>query len=298
VTGASIGIGRATAEHLLRAGFFVVLTARDSSLSRFSQMDFLCDPSRYWIRPLDVTNAAQRRVLIEEITQKLGRLDVLVNNAGVTLRTPIEYAYEFEAEEQMRVNFHAPLELIKLCLPLMRRQGGGHIINVSSAAGFFAVPTMGLYAASKHALEGASEALFHELHPWNIHVTIIQPGFVTSEAFEKTRLGLALETKRRETAPTYDSQARVISSLVENALKLSTSTPEDVAKAIVRVAQMTKPPLRRQVTLDAQVFRFLRRFLPDSIFEWLISFCLTRIGRQTDQLAAAQRASLPHGPSV
>src|SRR6185437_16007353 len=143
-----------------------ILTARETSLHRFDNIKFLKDhPDSFWIRPLDVTRPLDRRTLVDEIDKRLGRLDVLINNAGVIYRTPLEYAYEFESKDQMMVNFHAPLELAKICLPVMRKQGGGHIVNISSAAGFFSVPTMGLYAASKHALEGASEALSHELRP-------------------------------------------------------------------------------------------------------------------------------------
>jgi len=145
----------------------------------------------------------------------------------------------------------------------------------------------GLYAASKHALEGASEALCHELRPWNIKVSIIQPGFVTSEAYESTRLGLALETGKRsaEGRPAYDRQSRTISALVESAVKLSTATPVDVAKAIYHVIQMKNPPLRHKVTLDAQVFGFLKKFLPERTFEKLVCYCLDKLNEQILPLA-------------
>ena len=137
VTGASTGIGLSTVQKLIESGVFVVATARASSLPRFDRIEFLRDSSTHWIRALDVTDGAERRTVIEEIDQKLGRLDILVNNAGVIYRTPLEYAYEFECKDQMLVNFHAPLEMVKLVLPAMRRNGGGHIVNISSAAGFF-----------------------------------------------------------------------------------------------------------------------------------------------------------------
>lgn len=282
VTGASTGIGLATAELLLKKGLFVILTARSTSIHRFEKIEFLKKyTDSHWIRPLDVTRPLDRRTLIDEIERTFGRLDVLINNAGVIYRTPLEYAYEFESKDQMMVNFHAPLELTKISLPLMRKQGGGHIINISSAAGFFSVPTMGLYAASKHALEGASEALAHELRPWNIKVSIIQPGFVTSEAYESTRLGLALETGKKGAARAYDCQSRTISALVENAVRLSTATPEDVAKAIYHVIGMKNPPLRHKVTLDAQVFGFLKKFLPERTFERLVCYCLDKLSAES-----------------
>ncbi|MGZ3722808.1 MAG: SDR family oxidoreductase [Bdellovibrionales bacterium] len=97
ITGASTGIGLATAEKLLAHGMFVILTARESSLHRFDKIEFLKDPSRFWVRPLDVTRPYDRRQLVDEIEKKLGRLDILINNAGVIYRTPLEYAYEFES---------------------------------------------------------------------------------------------------------------------------------------------------------------------------------------------------------
>lgn len=281
ITGASTGIGLAIAERLLAGGMFVILTARESSVARFSRVDFLQDPSAYWVRTLDVTNALQRRELIDEIERKIGRLDLLVNNAGVIYRTPLEYAYDFESREQMLVNFHAPLELIKCCLPLMCHQGSGYIMNISSAAGFFAVPTMGLYAASKHALEAASEALHHELKPWNIHLTLVQPGFVSSEVYQHSHLGLAFSTHRRSSSAVYDSQSRALSALIDKAVQLTTITPEKIAETVWQLTQMRKPPLRAQVTLDAQVFHFLKRFMPEAMFENLIGFCLKKLGQAT-----------------
>jgi NAD(P)-dependent dehydrogenase (short-subunit alcohol dehydrogenase family) len=283
ITGASTVVGLATARRMLEDGLFVILTARESSLARLNQVSFLKDPANHWVRPLEVTNALQRRELIDEIDRKLGRLDILVNNAGTVYRTPIEFAYDFESKEQMQINFHAPIELIKICLPLMRRQGSGHIINVSSAAGFLAIPTLGLYAASKHALEGASEALQHELRPWNIHLTLVQPGFVTSPAYARSHLGLAFARHWREVLP-YKIHNHLVSTWIERAVELTTSTPEKVAGAICRVAQMRRPPLRVQVTLDARVFSFLKRFLPDSAFDRLMGLCLKTIARQTEVL--------------
>ena len=277
ITGASTGIGLATAKHLIESGYFVILTARRSSLGRLEALPFLKDKSTHWLRPFDVRSGIERKDLVAEVDRELGRLDALINNAGVVYRTPIEYAYEFESKEQMLVNFHAPVEMIKACLPLMRKSGGSRIINVSSAAGFFAVPTMGLYAASKHALEGASEALHYELRPWNIHVTLIEPGFVASEAYLNCRLGLAFDRHASATENQYRMQTRVISSLVDRAIRYTTSSPEAVAKAIGRTLVSRRPPLRKPVTLDAQLFLFLKKFMPEYLFECLIEACLKRI---------------------
>lgn len=280
VTGASTGIGLETARHLLECGYFVVLSARKESLSRLVGADFLKKSPHHWLRPLDVRDSMERSTLINQIEKDLGRLDVLINNAAVIYRSPIEYAYDFECKEQMLVNFHAPLELIKCVLPLMRRNRGGHIINVSSAAGFLAVPTMGLYSASKHALEAASEALYHELAPWNINITLIEPGFVSSDSYRRARLSLAMDRLHGQQAETYALQSNMITSLIDQATGMTSSSPADVARAIGRVAEMRRPPLREIVTLDAKVFAFLKRFLPGRVYDWLVQYCLESIKRQ------------------
>ncbi len=291
ITGASTGIGLATAKKMLEDGCFVILTARESSLNRFNGLGFLRDPSTHWIRPLDVTSAVQRRELIDEISRTLGRLDILINNAGVLYRTPIECASELECNEQMQVNFHAPLEIIKVAMPLMRAQGGGHIINMSSAAGFFAVPTMGLYAASKFALEGASEALQHELRPWKIHLTLVEPGFVSSPA--DPRLGAEFNAAERwRGLDDYRLQNSTVNALVEWAVHLTTATPEKVAVAISQVARMRRPPLRTRVTLDAQVFHFLKCFLPERVFDGLVGVCLRVMSRPAASAAGTSAPQL------
>jgi len=292
VTGASTGIGLETARQLLEQSFFVVLSARKESLPRLSGADFLKRHSHHWLRPLDVRDAQERHTLINQIEKELGRLDVLVNNAAVIYRSPVEFAYDFECKEQMLVNFHAPLELIKCALPLMRRNGSGHIINVSSAAGFLAVPTMGLYAASKHALEAASEALFHELSPWNIKITLIEPGFISSDSYKLARLSLAMDRNHGSQAADYAIQSNMITNLIDQATGMTSSSPADVARSIGRVVEMKNPPLRELVTLDAKVFSFLKRFLPGRTYDWLVRYCLNSIRREIK--ASLNRTPVPN----
>lgn len=274
ITGASTGIGLATARRLLEDGVFVILTARQESISRFVGAEFLRKFSHHWIRPLDVREAADRRGLIDEIDRDLGRLDILINNAAVVYRAPIELAYDFECKEQMLVNFHSPLELIKASLPLMRRSGGGHIINVSSAAGFLSVPTMGLYSASKHALEAASESLFFELAPWNIRVSIVEPGFISSDAYLRARLSLALDRAQHPCNEEYKTQSNLVATLIDRASALTEADSDQVARAVVGLINNSHAPLRTVVTLYARAMSFLKRMLPQSLFNGLISRCL------------------------
>jgi short-subunit dehydrogenase len=269
----------ATAQKLLEEGFFVILTARAESLSRLAGAEFLKKYSHHWIRPLDVRDSQDRHKIINQIEKELGRLDILINNAAVIYRAPIEFTYEFECKEQMLVNFHAPLELIKLALPLMRRHSAARIINVSSAAGFLAVPTMGLYAASKHALEAASEALYHELTPWDIKVTLIEPGFISSDSYKRARLSLAMD-RWQPRGGDYALQSNMITSLIDQATGMTSASPEDVADMIAKVVAMKNPPLRALVTLDAKLLSFLKRCLPGRLYDRLLHYCLESIRKQ------------------
>lgn len=280
ITGASTGIGLATAKKLLEDGYFVVLSARPESLVRLAGAEFLRKNPHHWVRPLDVRDAHERNTLINQIEKDLGRLDILINNAAVVYRAPLEFTYDFECKEQMLVNFHAPLELIKAALPLMRKRPGAHIVNVSSAAGFLAVPTMGLYAASKHALEAASEALYHELAPWKMKVTLIEPGFISSDSYKKARLSLAMDRHHPAAAGDYAIQSNLITSLIDQATGMTSASPEDVAQMISHTLAMKNPPLRRLVTIDAKLLSFLKRFLPGRIYVWLVQHCLDSIRRQ------------------
>jgi short-subunit dehydrogenase len=168
VTGASTGLGLALARRLLEVTpCRLVLTARESSMKRFAPAGIVEGP-RVHLRALDVTSAEQRKRVVEEAADCWGGVDVLVNNAGVMYRSVLEHVSDAERLEQMDVNYQAPMALIRLVLPHMRAQRAGRILNVSSVGGMMAMPTMAIYSASKFALEGATEALYYEVKPWNI----------------------------------------------------------------------------------------------------------------------------------
>jgi NAD(P)-dependent dehydrogenase (short-subunit alcohol dehydrogenase family) len=174
------------------------LTARAESLSRFAEAGIV-ESARVLLRPLDVTADDERRALIDEIENRCGGVDALINNAGVAYRSVVEHVTEQERLEQMGINFRSPMEMARLVLPSMRRKRAGRIINVSSVGGMMAMPTMSVYSASKFALEGATEALYYEVRPWNIRVSLIEPGFIHSTSFQKvhyTSLGFRSEGTR------------------------------------------------------------------------------------------------------
>jgi NAD(P)-dependent dehydrogenase (short-subunit alcohol dehydrogenase family) len=175
ITGAASGIGRATAERLARADWAVYATFRPQGRSAPPRGQG-ADARIRWL-PLDVSDESARRAALRVIESAHGRLDVLVNNAGVLATGPLEEIRERALREVMEVNFFGALNVTRTFLPMMRRQsGGGIILMISSLSGLIGLPFEGAYAASKFALEGASESLRYELEPFGIRVALIEPG--------------------------------------------------------------------------------------------------------------------------
>jgi short-subunit dehydrogenase len=265
LTGASTGLGLALSQLLLHTPCRLILTARESSLPRLAKAS-LHENERVWLRPLDVTLDQDRRRVVQEAAERWGGVDVLVNNAGVAYRSVVEHITEEGRLDQMNVNFRAPLELIRLVLPGMRQKQRGRIINVSSVGGMMAMPTMALYSASKFALEGATEALWYEVRPWNIKVTLVQPGFIRSESFQNTiytsESRKAAEDPNNPYFAHYQHMARFIARLMH----LSFSTPEKVARKVLKIMERRDPPLRAAGTFDAYIFGILRRALPRELY--------------------------------
>ncbi len=275
LTGASTGLGLDLAKKLMKENYFLILTARPSSIERFKENGVL-ESDNVWIRPLDVTDHEQRIELVMEINQRLGGVDILINNAGFTFRSVLEHVQSEERIQQMDTNFLGPMELIRLVLPFMRGKRAGRIINISSVGGMMAMPTMAVYSASKWALEGATESLWYEVKPWNIKVTLIQPGFINSESFNNVRL-----TKKsrlsKEGADTYHNHYIYMESFINKLMKISPSTPSDVANKTIKVMKAKNPPLRVAGTLDAHIFSVIRRILPRKAYHWILYHTLPGI---------------------
>jgi short-subunit dehydrogenase len=269
ITGASTGLGLATAKLLHARGHRLIVTAREASLDRFAEHPFT-ESDTVFVRALDVTDAEQRQRIVTEAEERWQGVDVLINNAGISYRSVFEHVTEAEREEQLDVNFRAPMELTRLVLPGMRARRHGKILNVSSVGGMMAMPTMSIYSASKFALEGASEALYYEVRPWNISVTLIEPGFINSDGFEKvrfTRLGAA--ASMRPTSAYY-AHYRNMDTFIQRIMRRAWATPESVARTIVRNVEKRRPPLRVPATLDAHLFRALRYLLPQRLYHWVL----------------------------
>lgn len=279
ITGASTGLGLALTKELLGSGqFHVIATARRSSLHRFEDQG-LFESENLWIRPLNVLSKGERDEVISEANVRLGGIDVLVNNAGYCLRGVVEQVNETERLKQIDTNFRAPMALIRGVLPHMRKRRSGHIINISSVSGMMAMPTMSIYSASKFALEGATEALWYEVRPWNIKVCLIQPGFINSDSFKNVELTResrkSIQDKNNPYYYHYNSMAPFIAKM----MRLSPTTPEKIARRIHNVINSKNPPLRLPVTVDAYLFGVLRKWLPRKLYHALMYYSLPKIYR-------------------
>jgi NAD(P)-dependent dehydrogenase (short-subunit alcohol dehydrogenase family) len=231
ITGTSKGFGRVWAEAALARGDLVAATARNIEiLSPLTQ--------RYGKHvaalKLDVTNKAEVDAAIAEAHKRFGRLDVVINNAGYGLFGAIEEVSEQEARAQMETNLFGALWVTQAALPLMRAQGAGHIIQVSSIGGVNAFPTIGLYHASKWALEGFSQALAAEVAAFGIKVTLVEPGGYATDWGGASAI-------RATAIPAYDAARAAIASFRSNSVP---GDPDATGPAILKLVDAHDPPLR------------------------------------------------------
>lgn len=286
VTGASAGLGLELAQRLIaRDRYRLVLTARERSLPRFGEAGIRED-DHIMLWPLDVVNEAEREAAVQEVERRWGGIDVLVNNAGVAYRAVVEHVAEAEFISQMTVNYEAPMDLVRLCLPHMRQQRYGRIINVSSVGGMMAMPTMAIYSASKFALEGATEALWYEVRPWNVCVSLIQPGFINSRSFQNTLYTAESRFSVNHPESPYARHYEHMSGFIARMMGRVPSTPASVAKRIIKTMERKSPPLRVPATIDARLFGLMRRLLPRRLYHWILYRSLPEVrtwGRQGEE---------------
>jgi len=236
ITGASSGLGEALSQAVLAAGDSVVATFRRpeqaEAFSREAKENGMG-------LVLDVTHTADISKALQEAKNKFGRIDVLVNNAGYGTIGAIEEFYLDEIREQMETNFFGAVAVTKETLPLMREQGGGHIIQISSQSGFRASAGFGIYNASKFALEGFSEALAQEVQPFGIKVVIVEPG-----PFRTQFLGSSVKTPQ-QTLDAYSKTAVAqMYQYMERMNGKQEGDPEKAARAIVDYIHNNREPLR------------------------------------------------------
>lgn len=261
LTGASSGLGLAVTRELLGRGYRLILTARPESMARFDR-EGIHEGEFTHLRALDVCVPGQRVALLAEITRCWGGVDVLINNAGVAYRTVVEHWDDDAWNDIMETNVRGPCDLIRLALPGMRARRSGRIVNISSVGGMMAMPTMSLYSAAKFALEGATEALWYEVRPWGIHVSLIEPGFIHSDSFRNTRFTARSFQSAMAEEDAYHHQYLHLATFIERMMDWSRATPASVAQCLVNTLSQPRPPLRQYATPDAHLFAWLRRLLP------------------------------------
>jgi len=277
VTGASTGLGLAIARELYEhTDLHLVLTARAESLARFATAGF-AEGERVWIRPLDVTDPRERARVADEIEARFGALDLLVNNAGVAYRSVVEHVDDADRRAQLEINFVAPMELTRRFLPAMRARRRGRIVSISSVGGMMSMPTMAVYSASKFALEGACEALWYEVRPWGVHVTLVQPGFIHSDGFAKVRYTRDSRWSADHDDEPYHQHYAHMGPFIERIMEHTRATQRSVARTVRRVATARRPPLRAPATWDARVFALLRKWLPRALYHCVLYAALPGI---------------------
>ncbi len=277
VTGCGSGIGLGIADLLYaRKTYRVIVTARDKSIpllqTRFKEDD------RFWVRSLDVTSDKDQGRLLKEIADAWGGVNILVNNAGISYRAVIEHMTTQDELLQMNTNYLGPAGLIRKILPSMRQEGRGKIINISSVSGMLAMPTMASYSASKYALEGMSEALWYEVKPLGINVSLIQPGFVHSKSFEHVYHTELSDKALAESGP-YSDYYTNMAPFIGRLMRLSLTGPRMIAKQVLRVIATENPPLWIPATFDAVIFYYLRRFVPRRLLMFILFSGLPRARR-------------------
>jgi NAD(P)-dependent dehydrogenase (short-subunit alcohol dehydrogenase family) len=245
VTGVSSGIGRVAAEKFATLGCQVFGTVRSiGEVSALPNVEFV---------EMDIRDYASVKRGIQSIIDRTGRIDVLVNNAGTTLIGAVEETAPAEAALLFDTNVFSILRTIQAVLPHMRAQRGGRIVNVSSVLGFLPAPYMGLYSASKHAVEGLTETLDHEVRQFGIRVTLVEP------AFTRTKLE-ANSSHAKSKIAAYDRERDLVSRTVADSVN-GASEPSGVASTIVEAALGTWR-MRRTPAGQASLLSKLRRFMP------------------------------------
>jgi NAD(P)-dependent dehydrogenase (short-subunit alcohol dehydrogenase family) len=251
VTGASSGIGRAAARALAEAGFEVVGTSRNTAkVTPADGVRFL---------DLDVASDASAHAVVGQVIERFGRIDVLVNNAGVGSAGAAEESSVAQDQRVFDVNVFGVIRMTKAVLPHMRARGSGRIINISSVLGFVPAPYAASYAATKHAIEGYSESVDHEVREHGVRVLLVQPAY-TKTGFDANAMQSDMPL------PVYAQQRRIFDDVLAAAMK-DGDDPAIVAKVIVSAATDSRPKLRYTAGSVAGRVSTLRRIVPARTFD-------------------------------
>ncbi len=263
ITGCSSGFGLLSALHFARQGDTVYATMRNTAKAVELEQAKQAESLPIEVLQLDVTDDASVAAAARHVLDAAGRVDVLVNNAGLGHHGPIEDTDLAGAREIFETNFFGALRVTNAFLPAMRKQGSGVIVNVSSLAAPVTPPFTGIYAASKRALEGISEALHYEMHPFGVRVAIIEPGGFETSIEQNRRMA----ERFTEGSAYLGIEQRFTQSLSRLPAAAERADAQIVAEAIYHAVHDEQPKLRYLVGQDAEGIGGLRRQLDDTQFE-------------------------------
>jgi NAD(P)-dependent dehydrogenase (short-subunit alcohol dehydrogenase family) len=261
ITGCSSGIGRETAKLLAGQGWNVYASAR--------RPDSIADlePWGCKLLALDVTDQASSEAAVNTVVEAEGAVGVMINNAGINELGAIETVPLERVREIFETNLFGMMRMCQLVLPAMRAQRWGRIVNVGSMNGRFTFPGMGSYCATKHAIEAVSDALRHEVRPFGVHVSLIEPGMV------KTAFGNTAAARRSQDGDdayaTYNAQvAEAAENWQQGPMAKLACGPEDVAETIKKALDASqRPRARYRVAASAPLMLTTRKLLPDAAFD-------------------------------
>jgi NAD(P)-dependent dehydrogenase (short-subunit alcohol dehydrogenase family) len=278
VTGSSTGIGFETAVQLARSGYQTYATMRDTKKSEHLTEIAKSENLPLIIAQLDVNNDKSVKDAIDKILSEKERIDVIVNNAGYGLFSPIEELSLDQIKEQFETNFFGAIRVIHAVIPTMRKQRAGTIVNLSSLVGRVGLPLSSAYVATKFALEGLTESVRYELSQFGINVILIEPGVIKTNFIENLKTSNVSESKSN-----YADLNESISKRFETMMANSLTSPKVVAETILNAVTSEDPKLRYIVGEDAQSIMKIRNDNSDEKFEnWIYE---NIIGKQQSALA-------------
>jgi short-subunit dehydrogenase len=256
ITGGSSGIGKSIAIFLSKKGFIVYGTSRNP--------DKIKEKLPFNLIALDVTNNQTIINAVELVVSKEGRLDILINNAGVGITGPIEETPDVEIKKAFQTNVFGPIDLIKAVLPHMRNQKSGLIINITSIAGYMGLPYRGVYSATKGTLELLTEALRMEVKDFNVKMTNVAPGDFATNIASGRYHSPVLESSPYE--KTYGNTLKLMDEHVDQG-----NDPIEMAEVIYKIIHTNNPKIHYKVGAFMQKFSIvLKRLLPDKTYEKLL----------------------------
>jgi len=248
VTGVSSGIGQAAAQLLSHLGYRTFGTVRNGSPS----------PPNIEQVHIEVRDSDSVAAGVASILERAGRIDLLVNNAGASIIGAGEETSAEEARELFETNLFGLMRMTQAVLPAMRAQRSGRIINIASVLGFMPAPYLSAYAATKHAVEGYSESLDHEVRRFGVRVLVVEPGF--------TRTNISRENMASNTLPAYGDERTRVALRVRDSIERGVE-PSVIAEVVVRAARAKHPRLHYQAGRGARLLRILRSIAPAAVLD-------------------------------